>query len=219
MLLRGFDPVVFLLAIPGLLMALAFHEWAHAFAADRFGDDTPRRQGRLTLDPRAHLDFFGTLMLVVVGFGWAKPVMVNPSRFRNRFWGDLVVSSAGVIMNVLLAILFVLLFMWAQAGGLFRIRSDELQQALFYAASINMWLAAFNFLPVPPLDGYRVVARLIPGFYGTSVQRFLDQYGMFALMLILFLSPGTLRVVLGPLQSAIEWLVFSSAGLFLGGWG
>lgn len=206
MLLR-YPPVVILLAVPGLLMALVFHEWAHARMAVAFGDQTPRLQGRLSLDPRAHLDWLGLIALLVAGFGWARPVQVNFHRLRPRFWGELLVALAGILMNIGLAAVFTLLAALADGGYLFGLHNRFLTLALELGASINLALAAFNFLPVPPLDGWRVAVRLIPGFSGTALARFLDQFGMFFLMVLVFLWPGGLGLLIGPIRLAMAFLV------------
>lgn len=210
------NPELFFLTLPGLLMALVFHEWAHAWTADLFGDPTPRLQGRLTLDPRAHLDLLGTIVLLFAGFGWARPVQIQPHKFRNRFWGELVVYSGGVIMNILLAIVFSLLAVLAHTGRLGSWQPGLLTQAFRAAAYINQVLAAFNFIPVPPLDGYRVVGRLIPGFTGSRVGRFLDQFGMFFLVLLLVLGNGILMRLMRPIFVAVRFLVDAATGALAG---
>ena len=149
------------MSVPGVVIGFAFHEFAHALVATWFGDDTPRRQGRLTLNPLAHLDPLGTLLLLVGGFGWAKPVMVDASRLRPRVLGDIAVSLAGVAMNFLLAVLFLLLYALADAGWL-GWKHPVLAETLFITAWINIFLVGFNLLPVPPLDGFRVLVHAIP---------------------------------------------------------
>lgn len=156
--------------IPFLLLALmiafAFHEFAHAFTADRFGDPTPRSMGRVTLNPRVHLDFFGTLLIFLVGFGWAKPVLVNPNHFRKPRLMNLIVSVAGPLANLVLVVLGVLILYALQAAGAFTSMSHGVLVAvsLFFMLHIglNLILLLFNLLPLPPLDGYRILESLLP---------------------------------------------------------
>lgn len=203
--------------IPGVLMGLTFHEFAHAWVATRFGDDTPRLQGRVTLSPLAHLDVLGTLLILIGGFGWAKPVMVNTSRLRPRVWGDIAVSLAGVTMNLILAILFMILTVLASEGMLFGQPNDVLTNTLFYVVHINVVLVAFNLLPIPPLDGFHVARYLFPrSMYG--VVETLYRYGPYILLLLVV--TGATRWFMTPLYdlvfSGLLWIlspVFNLMGI------
>ena len=180
----------FLLAFPGRILAISAHEFAHAWVADRCGDHTARMMGRLTINPAKHLDLVGTLMMLLLGFGWAKPVPVNPRNYRNYRKDDLLVSIAGITMNLILFVLSffacaVMVFMVLRGVGA---SGDEARDFVYYAASIdsnyiaalsgsrllgyvyemltyfvlvNISLAIFNLLPVPPLDGYHVLNDLV----------------------------------------------------------
>lgn len=193
-MLRDFDLLGLLVAAPGWLMALVLHEYAHARVADRLGDPTPRASGRLSLDPLAHLDPIGTLMLVAFGFGWARPVPVNPYYFRNPVAGMAYVAAAGPATNVLLALAaFVVARLWWPPG--------LVGEALLYTAYINVFLAVFNLIPVPPLDGSRVL-RAILGRRG----QWLDAAE----------SYGWLLVILLLVTNVIDIVLFPAAGLLLG---
>jgi Zn-dependent protease len=144
-----------------LLLSLSVHEWAHAWAADRLGDDTPRHQGRLTVDPFAHVDFVGTALLPFLGvpFGWAKPVVFNPNRLRgSERRGVMLVALAGPASNLVLAFGCLGVSLVLGAAG----APDSLEQLARTAAWMNLFLAVGNLLPIPPLDGSRVVEWALP---------------------------------------------------------
>ena len=187
------ESLVFLL--PVLLFSVIVHEYAHGYVAEWWGDPTARMLGRLTLNPVPHIDLFGSILvplfLLMTGssilFGWAKPVPVTPENFRDRKWGDITVSLAGPASNVLLAVAF--------AAGLFVARvatggavSPAIQLLCHYGIFINLILAVFNMLPVPPLDGSHVVANFLPRPMAYSYQS-AGRYGLIIVMLLLFLTP------------------------------
>ena len=178
------------MAIPGVVIGFAFHEFAHALVATWFGDDTPRLQGRLTLNPLAHLDIVGTLLLLVGGFGWAKPVQVDTRRLRPRVLGDICVSLAGVAMNFLLAVLFFVLFALAQRG-LLGWEHPVLSLTLLSASWLNVFLVGFNLLPIPPLDGFRVLVHALPA---GAHQLVLNLYRYGPLILIFLFATGWLNL-------------------------
>ncbi|HEV8340332.1 MAG TPA: site-2 protease family protein [bacterium] len=188
-----------------LLVAAPLHEAAHAYAADRLGDPTPRRLGRLTLNPIAHLDPLGTILLLVFGLGWAKPVPIDPSHFPDWRRGLIVVAAAGPIANVILALLFGLPF---KLGLLppFAAATSPLGGLLFTLVLINAVLAVFNLLPVPPLDGSKILIGLLPGPLGLAYAR-LTPYGVLILILLVSLNV-TNWLVLPPLS----WLVRQATG-------
>ena len=181
------DPMGFimslLLVLPGVLIGLSFHEFAHALAATKMGDDTPRLMGRLTLDPFAHFDPIGLGMLLLLGFGYGKPVVVNPARFKNRFWGELLVAISGVLMNFILAFLFT--FLYLALVFKFNVTNYYVTTIVLKIISINIVLMVFNLLPLPPLDGYRVVKRLFIGNVNPQFFWKLEQYGFFIVLILL----------------------------------
>jgi len=185
-----------------LLIAAPFHEFAHGYAADRLGDPTPRRAGRLTLNPLAHLDPLGTILLVLTGFGWAKPVPIDPGYFPDWRRGLITVAAAGPIANVVLAILFGLPFKLGLVAA-----GSPLARPLFVIVFINAVLAVFNLIPVPPLDGSKIMIGLLPGQLGIAYAR-LQAYGVMILIGLIYFRITDL-LVLPPLL----WLVQLATGL------
>ena len=151
------DPAIFVAFLAAIVLALTFHEYAHAYVAYRLGDTTAADAGRLTLNPLSHLDLVGTLCLVLVGFGWGKPVPINEANLRDRRWGALWVSLAGPLSNVALALAI------AAVSRLLGGSVGELVAVFFmFFAGVNLVLAAFNLIPVPPLDGSAILFSLLP---------------------------------------------------------
>ena len=184
-----------------LLVAFTIHELAHAVSADYLGDPTPRRQGRITLNPLAHLDPFGTIMLLVSGFGWAKPVMVNPLNMRGNPRSSMaLVAAAGPFSNVVMAILFALPFRMGlleptfSSSGAFPSPSFLFMQFVL----INLVLAFFNMIPVPPLDGFKILQGVLPSEMAYRL-RPLEQYGFLILLALIVLLPRVGLDVLGLL--------------------
>jgi Zn-dependent protease len=185
------------------LTSMPFHEWAHAWTAFQLGDDTAARQGRLTINPLAHLDPIGTLSLVFFGFGWGKPVPVSPYRLRGNMRGSqALVSVAGPLSNLVLAMLAAIPFRlgWVSLYGASSIISW--QGILIQFISINLALMLFNLIPFPPLDGSRVLAWLLPRQWATQLDQ-LERFGGPGLMLGLYLLSrvGLLGLVMNPLMN------------------
>jgi Zn-dependent protease len=187
-----------------LLIAAPFHEFAHGYAADRLGDPTPRRAGRLTLNPLAHLDPWGTFLLLVFGFGWAKPVPIDPAYFPDWRRGLITVAAAGPLANVILALLFGLPF------KLGLVTPETLGGALLFTiVLINGVLAVFNLIPIPPLDGSKILIGLLPGQLGVAYARF-QAYGPLLLLLLLILPNRLLASIVGP---PLDWVVRLATGV------
>lgn len=148
-----------LLMLPGIIIGLSFHEFAHAFTSDRLGDPTPRRQGRVTLNPLAHIDWMGFIALLLLGFGWGKPVMIDPSYYKNRRRDEFLVGIAGVTMNFILAVLFSLPLRLMRTASTSAVVQD-LTFIIYYAVMINLVLMVFNLIPCPPLDGWGLLTQI-----------------------------------------------------------
>lgn len=167
---------------------LPFHEFAHAFVANKLGDPTARLSGRLTLNPLAHIDLFGALMIFLVGFGYAKPVPVNIRNFKKRKPYMALTAAAGPISNLIMAFIFSLFY--CATFRFMPLTDNGLRKALllffFYVASINVSLAVFNLIPVPPLDGSRIFNAILPNKVYFSIMRYERYifYAMFALIML-----------------------------------
>lgn len=148
-----------LLMLPGIIIGLSFHEFAHAFTSDRLGDPTPRRQGRVTLNPLAHIDWMGFIALLLLGFGWGKPVQIDPSYYKNRRRDEFLVGIAGVTMNFILAVIFSLPLRLMRTASSAAVVQD-LIFIIYYAVMINLVLMVFNLIPCPPLDGWGLLTQV-----------------------------------------------------------
>ena len=188
--------------IPALLFAISIHEYAHAQCADSMGDPTARYMGRLTFNPLAHLDLIGAILLVVAGFGWAKGVPINVNNFRNRREGILKVSFAGPAANLFLC--FMAAFMMALLGKMHML-SDGLYRFLFWMQLYNVWFAFFNLIPVPPLDGSRILSELLPAKQSWQFNEIVDRYGFYILIALVF--TGITGMIINPLANGYLRLI------------
>jgi len=197
------------------IVSITSHEAAHGFAADRLGDPTARERGRLTLNPIPHIDPFFTvllpLLLIVIGapfiFGGAKPVPVNPSRLHRPRRDSALVGAAGPMANVAIGLALTAVFV--AVDGMHGALGAALQRIAAIGIFINALLAVFNLIPIPPLDGSRVVQYFLPSG-ALAVYRRLEQYGLLIIVALLIFAPQLQR----PLLAAVTWLVFAMASLF-----
>ncbi len=213
----------FLLIVPVLLLSVVVHEVAHAWQALREGDTTARELGRITLNPVPHLDPMGSIVVPLLLhflpgnflFGWARPVPVNPRNYRNQRAGDIRVSLAGIVANLGLVVFFAaalallpllegVLSPGGQAGS-------TLFSILTYGVLINLILAYFNLIPIPPLDGSHVLKHLLPASLGARYMA-LGRYGIAILFLMLLVFPGGFATLLSPVFVAFDWILEATLG-------
>ncbi|WP_163328633.1 site-2 protease family protein [Desulfurobacterium thermolithotrophum] len=191
----------FLIALPAILWAITIHEFAHGYIAYKLGDPTPKITGRLTLNPFAHLDIIGFLALVLVHFGWAKPVMVNPNNFRiDPRKGEILVASGGPLANFLSAFVSVLVLKYFPFSSLPFNISEPLFLIFKYSIFINVAFGIFNLLPIPPLDGSKILEALLPPKLYYSYKK-IEPYGPI-ILIILVISP-LLNWILVPLVNIV----------------
>jgi len=211
----GLSPATLLARLIVLLIGFPIHEWAHAWSAYELGDDTPRLEGRLTLNPMAHLDFLGAVLLLLTGFGWAKPVPVNPYRMRTAPRAGMALSAvAGPVSNLFVAMLCAVPFRlgWVDLTDLYTGRGLLNPALLLWAiADISIGLALFNLLPVFPLDGEKVLAGVLPPEWGDQLLA-LRPYSPYILMGLLFVFPylgfDLIGWLIGWVRGPLELLLF-----------
>ena len=212
-----------IISIPGLLIAITFHEFAHAFAADRLGDDTPRRQGRLNLNPFKHLDLFGTIMLVFAGFGWGKPVEINPRNFNRNMSlakAEAIVAIAGPLMNFILAIIFqIIICAIAKFAPSFYFTGAGILTNLILSSIVatNLGLGIFNLIPIPPLDGSKVLG----GFLPYNARNWMESHSqIFEIVFVALWVVGILSLIISPLinlaYNGLSSLIAMMFGLYGG---
>ncbi|MBR0089827.1 MAG: site-2 protease family protein, partial [Clostridia bacterium] len=188
-----------LIGIPVTLIALAGHEFAHGFVSDKLGDPTPRNQGRLTLNPFAHLDLIGTILMILTGFGWAKPVMVNPRYYKNPKAGMALTAAAGPLANLIMAFGTMLLYALLMIINIkLNLGWDTAVSAIgdivLFFAFRNLCFMVFNIIPIPPLDGFKVLGLIVPN----RVYYTILQYERYAIIVIMLLSiTGAFNMIIG----------------------
>lgn len=208
------DPVAFLILAVVLIIALTIHEFAHAWMADRLGDPTPRHQGRLTLNPLAHLDPLGTAMIFLIGFGWGKPVQFDPYNLKDPVKETALIALAGPVSNLLMAtLLAIVLPLVSPILG-----SDLIQTIGYFAIFYNVMLAVFNLVPVHPLDGGKVLVAFLPRRLALEYDSFMLRYGTFVLLALIIPWSGT-SAIAALITPAIDLIVnfFLNFSAWIGG--
>lgn len=205
-----------LISLPAVLIAITFHEFAHALMAVKLGDDTPKRQGRLSLNPFSHMDPVGIILLVVAGFGWGKPVEIDPRNFNGKYSlskAEAIVAAAGPIMNFILAFVFMIIYYTLFAAtsalaGLPIVWQNIINYIILYTISINIGLGVFNLIPLPPLDGSKVLMHFLPA---KGKEWFYNNQQIFYVVFLLIWITGLSSVILQPAFTAvyagIRWVV------------
>ena len=178
---------LFALIIAAIVLSLSFHEFGHAASAKMLGDDTAERAGRLTLNPVAHIDPIGLLMVVMVGFGYAKPVPVNPSRLRSD-WAHAAVAFAGPFMNFVIALIAINVLIWGIQNDASFVQGEGQRTFLSLLASINILLMLFNLIPLGPLDGHYILPRFLPRDVALKYEDLNARYGAYLFLFLIALS-------------------------------
>lgn len=213
-----FSLIELLLTLPGVLLAITFHEFAHAYAADRLGDDTPRMQGRLNLNPMSHMDPFGLFMLIFAHIGWGKPVEINPRNFDRKVSmnaGEAIVAFAGPLMNFILAIILTIIFyavtIFAQSF-VYTTVGGVIVTMISYAIIVNIGLGVFNLIPLPPLDGSKILRNFLP----YNARAWLDDHmQIFYIIFLVIWFTNLAGYIINPIISGIMYgLNYVIGGLF-----
>ena len=222
MALRHFtqtDLVGLILTLPSVLIAITFHEYAHAWAATKLGDDTPERQGRLNLNPLSHIDPVGFVLLLFAGFGWGKPVQINPRNFYGKYsmeTGEAIVSAAGPLMNFILAIVFAIINYIVIKFAPVTFTVSELgfiiTGVINYTIITNIGLGVFNLIPLPPLDGSKIFRKFLP--YNAKI--WIDEHeNIFYFIFLAIWITGIAGIIITPIIKEIYgWLMTGVALLF-----
>lgn len=205
-----------LLLLPGLLIGLSAHEFAHAYVAYKLGDDSQRFQGRLTLNPIKHIDPMGFLLLMILGYGWAKPVMINSRRFKNPRRDDTLVSLAGPLANLLLAVIFTIfsgiaVVVITKVG--YNQTAEIIMEMLNRAIMINLVLMVFNLIPIPPLDGHHILGNIVGAPLWNIYYKYAD---IWRIVLIALIVLGGTRYIISPIVGSIySFLIHSMQSIIL----
>lgn len=197
-----------ILMIPGILLAFTFHEYAHALVADKLGDKTPRFQGRLSLNPLVHIDPLGFIAILIFHFGWAKPVQVNPTAFKNYYKDDLKVSAAGVIGNLFLAFISsviygILLLAESKLTNINALVINIVNSIVYLTLYINCILAVFNLLPVPGFDGFNILKDLFPKVMEPMYEKTF-RYQIFIFLIVIYIAP---YIIDAPISMLISFFM------------
>ena len=207
------------ISVPGVLIAITFHEFAHGFAAYKLGDNTAKMEGRLSLNPLSHLDPIGTLMLLVAGFGWGKPVHVNPANYTRKYSmekGEAIVSVAGPAMNIILAIVFTVIYYTIYRFTAITFLNSSvgiiIMNIIQNTIVINVGLGIFNLIPLPPLDGSKIIMPFLP--YNAK-QWFINNEQIFYIIFVVIWITGIAGTIISPVINAVTTGIMNLGKLWL----
>jgi Zn-dependent protease len=209
LLLQG-QIALFTLILIAIVISLTFHEFGHALVAKLYGDDTAQRAGRLTLNPMAHIDPLGLLMVATIGFGFARPVPTNPAKFKS-LWADMFVSAAGPGMNLLLAIVAINFYVLGRESGWGFLQGEGAQTFFMYFALINLILMVFNLIPIGSLDGHYILPYFLPRRQAQAYRYWNARYGNQFFMVLIVLSlvgVPVFRFIWDFGQGMLPWIIF-----------
>ena len=201
-----------LMSLPGVIIAITFHEFAHAWTAYKLGDNTPMYQGRLNLNPLSHIDPIGLVMLIVAHFGWGKPVQINPNNFNGKYSlsaSEAIVSVAGPLANFIVAILFAIIYALLIK---FQVVNDTINVLIQYIIILNIGLGVFNLIPIPPLDGSKILMHFLP--YNAKVWFESKQYIFYIVFLLLFVT-GIAGNIVAPVNYFLYEQLMNLVGLLI----
>ena len=193
-----------IISLPGVIVAMTFHEFAHAWAATKLGDETPRQQGRLSLNPISHIDPVGLICLMLLGFGWGKPVQINPRNFDGKYSiskAEAIVAAAGPIMNFILAFVFLIIYaIFGMTVTTITTTTNVISSILISIISVNLGLGVFNLIPIYPLDGAKVLNHFLPY---KAKEWFINNEQIFYLVFVVLWITGLAGTIISP---AISWI-------------
>ena len=212
---RSIESIIF--ALPGVIVAMTFHEFAHALIATKLGDDTPRRQGRLNLNPMSHIDPAGLICLALLGFGWGKPVQINPRNFDGKYSlskAEAMVAAAGPIMNFILAFVFMFVFVILELKITVLTKAVQIIfQIVFSIVIVNIGLGVFNLIPLYPLDGSKVLSHFLPF---KAKQWLIENQGLLTMILfIIIIFTDIMAYITNYAFEGMYWAVTNIVSLFI----
>lgn len=212
---RSIEGIIY--ALPGVIVAMTFHEFAHAWIATKLGDDTPRLQGRLNLNPMSHIDPVGIICLVLLGFGWGKPVQINPRNFNGKYSltkAEAIVAAAGPIMNLILAFLFLIIYtIYGLTVTTITTTTNVIASILISVISVNIGLGVFNLIPIYPLDGSKVLFHFLP--YKARDWMIRNQFILSIIVFFIVFYTDIISIICTYVLSGMMWVTGKIFSLFI----
>ena len=212
---RSIEGIIY--ALPGVIVAMTFHEFAHAWIATKLGDDTPRLQGRLNLNPMSHIDPVGIICLVLLGFGWGKPVQINPRNFNGKYSltkAEAIVAAAGPIMNIILAFLFLIIYaIYGLTVTTITTTTNVIASILISVISVNIGLGVFNLIPIYPLDGSKVLFHFLP--YKARDWMIRNQFILSIIVFFIVFYTDIISIICTYVLSGMMWVTGKIFSLFI----